>query len=132
LGHIVCEDGLLVDPRKIIIKNMPTSISVIELKRFLDATCFYCQYFRNFIIKTTPMCKLLKKDIQYWWDEACEQSFQWMKTSLTTLLILIVFNWTKEFHVHTYASNYAIGATLIENLDDTIDKPIYYASYLMI
>jgi hypothetical protein len=74
------------------------------------------------------MCKLLKKDIQYWWDKACEKSFQWMKTSLTTLLVLIFLNCTKEFHVHTDASNYAIGAMLTKNLDDTIDKPIYYAS----
>jgi hypothetical protein len=51
-----------------------------------------------------------------------------MKTSLITLLVLIVPNWTKEFHVHTDASNYAIGAMLTKNLDDTIDKPIYYAS----
>jgi hypothetical protein len=74
------------------------------------------------------MCKILKKDIQYWWDEACEQFFQWMKTSLTILLVLIVLDWTKEFHVHIDTSNYAIGAMLIENLDNTIDKPIYYAS----
>ncbi len=55
LGHIVCEDGLLVDPRKIIITNMPTSINVIELKRFLNAICFYRRYFKNFVVKTTPM-----------------------------------------------------------------------------
>jgi len=42
LGHIVYEDGLLVDPRKInIIMNMPTSMIVIKLKRFLGATSFY-------------------------------------------------------------------------------------------
>jgi hypothetical protein len=78
------------------------------------------------------MCKLLKKDIHYWWDEACEQFFQWMKTSLLTLPILIVPNWTKEFHVHTNASNYAIGTMLPQNPNDTIDKPIYYANQLMI
>jgi len=90
LGHVVCEDGLLVDPKKIIITNMPTLISVTELKRFFNATCFYWQYFKDFDVKTTPMCKLLKNDIQYWWDETYKQSFQWMKTSLTTLLVFIV------------------------------------------
>jgi hypothetical protein len=54
-----------------------------------------------------------------------------MKTSLTTLPILIVPNWTKEFHVYTNASNYAIGIMLAQNLNDTIDKPIYYANQLM-
>jgi hypothetical protein len=32
----------------------------------------------------------------------------------------------KEFHVHTNASNYAIGTMLAQNPDDTIDEPIYY------
>ncbi len=48
------------------------------------------------------------------------------------LPILIVPNWTREFHIHTNASNYAIGTMLIQNPNDTIDKPIYYASQLMI
>jgi len=55
-----------------------------------------------------------------------------MKTSLTTLPVLIIFDWTKEFHVHTYASNYTIEAMLIQNLDGIIDKPIYYVNRLMI
>jgi hypothetical protein len=65
LGHIVCEDGLLVDPRKInTITNMPSSTSVIELKIFFGAISFYQRHFKNFTVKVTPMCKLLK-DIQY-------------------------------------------------------------------
>ncbi len=74
------------------------------------------------------MCKLFKKDIHYWWDKAYEQSFQCMKTSLTTLLVLIVLDETKEFHVHINASNYAIRTMLVQNPNTAIDKPIYYAS----
>jgi hypothetical protein len=52
LEHIICEDGLLVDPREIsIIVDMPTPTSVIKLKGFLGATCFNRQYFRNFAAK---------------------------------------------------------------------------------
>jgi hypothetical protein len=53
------------------------------------------------------------------------------ETTLITLLVLIVLAWTREFHVHTNVLNYAIGTMLAQNLDDTIDKPIYYASQLM-
>jgi hypothetical protein len=84
LGHIVCEDGLLIDPRKVnIIMDTPTLMSVIEIKRFLKVTCFYRQHFRNFAIKATPMCKLLK-DTHYWLDETYEESFQWMKKTWQT------------------------------------------------
>jgi len=55
-----------------------------------------------------------------------------MKTSLITLPIFIVLDGMKEFHVHIDASNYAIGTMLGQNLDNTIDEPIYYANRLMI
>ncbi len=42
--------------------------------------------------------------------------------------VLIVLNWIREFHVHINALNYAIGAMLDQDLDDTIGKSIYYAS----
>jgi hypothetical protein len=48
LRHIVYEDGLLVDLRKInIITEMPTPTNVTKLKRFLVATSFYQCYFKN-------------------------------------------------------------------------------------
>ncbi len=48
------------------------------------------------------------------------------------LLMFIIIDWTKEFHVHTYASNYTIESMLIQNPDGTIHKPIYYVSRLTI
>ncbi len=63
LGHIVCYEGLLVDPRKIsAITTMLAPVNVIEIKRFLGVVGFYRQYFKDFVNKITPMCKLLKKN----------------------------------------------------------------------
>ncbi len=50
---------------------------------------------------------------------------------MTCLLVLIIFNWNFEFHIHIDASNVAFGVMLGQNLDNTIDKPIYYASRFM-
>jgi hypothetical protein len=69
------------------------------------------------------MCKLLKNTC-YWWDEACEKSFQWMITILIMSPVLIVPDWIKEFHVHTNALNYPIGTRLYQNPNDTIGKLI--------
>jgi hypothetical protein len=40
-------------------------------------------------------------------------------------------NWKIDFHVHIDTSNIALGVMLGQNLNNTIDKPIYYASRLM-
>jgi hypothetical protein len=50
---------------------------------------------------------------------------------MTSLLILIVPNWKFEFHVHIDTSNFVLGVMLGQNLDNTIDKLIYYANRLM-
>jgi hypothetical protein len=48
-GHIICSDGLLVDPKKIsAITTMPIPINMTEIKRFLGAIGFYQHYFQNF------------------------------------------------------------------------------------
>jgi hypothetical protein len=54
-----------------------------------------------------------------------------MKASMTCLPVLMVPNQEIEFHVHTNASNFAFEVMLSQNLDNTIDIPIYYASKLM-
>jgi hypothetical protein len=59
------------------------------------------------------------------------KSWEWMKASMTCLPILIVPDWKLEFHVHIDALNFAFGAMLNQNLDKSIDKPIYYATRLM-
>ncbi len=77
------------------------------------------------------MCKSLKKDKEFKWTDVCTKSWEWMKASMTCSLILIVFNWKFKFHVHINISNFVLGDMLGQNLDNTIDKPIYYANRLM-
>jgi hypothetical protein len=85
LWHIVCHDGLLVEPHKITtITIMPTPINVMEINWFLKAVSFYQQYFRDFSYKVAPMCKLLKKDEKFIWTKACAKSWQWMKAYMLT------------------------------------------------
>jgi hypothetical protein len=54
-----------------------------------------------------------------------------VKTTLNTLPVFIILDWKQKFHVHTGASNYAIRAMLVQNHDNTINKPIYYVNQMM-
>ncbi len=69
---------------------------------------------------------------EFKWMDACTKSWEWIKASMTRLPILIVFNWKFQFHVHTDVSNFVLGVMLGQNLDNTIDKPIYYANRLIL
>jgi hypothetical protein len=72
LGHVVCKQGLLVDPAKIVvIVNLPPLDSVWQLKSTLGHTGYYKKFIRGYTQITALMEKLLKKDIKYQWNDEC-------------------------------------------------------------
>ena len=63
LGHIVCKQGLLVDPSKIaIIVDLQPPTSVKQLRTVLGHTSYYRKFIKGYAQITAPMEKLLKKD----------------------------------------------------------------------
>jgi hypothetical protein len=103
----------MVDPCKI--TTIIAMLALMEIKQFLVTTSFYRHSFRNFANKVTPQCKLLKKDEEFLWTKACAKSWEWMKTSMTCLCVLIVPDWKLEFHMHIDASKFALRAMLSQN-----------------
>ena len=77
---------------------------------------------------TRPLYLLLKKGEKYIWIKSCQEAFEEVKKRLITTSILIIPNWTMDFHVHYDASNIAIGAVLAQNIHGDRDSPIHYAS----
>jgi hypothetical protein len=72
LGHLVCKQGLLVDPTKIVaIVNLPPLKSVHELKSTLCHIGCYKNFMRGYAKITAPMENSLKKDIKYQWNGEC-------------------------------------------------------------
>jgi hypothetical protein len=72
LGHIVCKQGLLVDPAKVaVIINLPPLKLVRHLRETLGHTSYYKKFIKGYEQLTAPMEKLLKKDSKYRWNEDC-------------------------------------------------------------
>jgi hypothetical protein len=72
LGHVVCKQGLLVDPANIIVI---VNFKPLELVRQLRKTLVHTRYYRNFIKGyahiTTLMEKLLNKEAKFQWNQEC-------------------------------------------------------------
>jgi hypothetical protein len=115
LGHIVCTQGLLVDPSKIaIIFDLPPPTSVIHMCIVLGHTGYYKKFIKGYEKITTPMERILKKDCQFHWTDECQRSFDTLKQKMVTALILVFLDWRKEFHVDVDASSIALGAVLAQ------------------
>ena len=62
LGHIVSEEGIRVDPKKIevIIKWKPPR-NVIEVRSFMGLAGYYRRFVKGFSMTTGPMTRLLQR-----------------------------------------------------------------------
>jgi hypothetical protein len=78
-----------------------------------------------------PITLLTRKDEPFTWTTECNQAFTEIKKRYVNAPILIAVNWKLEFHIHTDASDIAVGAMLAQNPTGKIDLPIVYASRLL-
>jgi hypothetical protein len=80
LGHVVCKQGVLVDPNKIfVILNLPPPKLVHQLRATLSHTGYYRNFIKSDAQITALMEKLLNKDIKFQWNDECQQSLDILK-----------------------------------------------------
>ena len=72
---------------------------------------------------TAPMRDLLKKEIEFVWDDAQEDSFEKLKDMITRSPVLKYFNKEEDLVLQCDASERGLGACLMQN-----GQPIAYAS----
>ena len=70
---------------------------------------------------------ILKKNVKFVWDDACEKVFLDIKSRLATHPILQPPNYDQPFYMAVDASDVAIGACLFQVVDG-VEHPICYLS----
>ncbi|CAL2256387.1 unnamed protein product [Prunus armeniaca] len=120
--------GIEVDKSKIgLVCHLPSPTSVREVRSFLGHARFYRRFIKDFSKISTPLCRLLQKDVPFVFDDECEKAFNHLKELLTSAPIIVPPDWSLLFELMCDASDYALGAVLGQRKDK---KPqvIYYAS----
>lgn len=128
LGHVILEKRIEVDKAKVdLIRSLPPPSSVKEIRSFLGHAGFYRWFIQDFSKVSTPLWKLLQKDICFEFDENCMRAFTILKEALTTAPIIQPLNWELPFELMCDASDYAVGAVLGQRVGK-LHHVIYYAS----
>ncbi|CAN6695191.1 unnamed protein product [Malus baccata var. baccata] len=128
LGHIVSERGIEVDKSKIdLVRYLPSPTSVREVRSFLGHAGFYRRFIKDFSKISTPLCRLLQKDVSFEFNEECEKAFKHLKEMLTSAPIIRPPDWSIPFELMCDASDYALGAVLGQRKDKQ-PHVLYYAS----
>ena len=109
---------------------MPPPSNVKGIRSFLGHARFYRIFIKDFSKIARPLSNLLNKDVVFKFDEKCSTAFQTLKDKLTTTLVMITPDWSKEFELMCDASDYAVNAVLGQRQDKTFHT-IYYASKVL-
>ena len=128
LGHIISSRGIEVDKEKIeLISKLPSPTNVKTVRQFLGHAGFYRRFIKDFSKIAKPLYKLLEKDANFFLEKECQESFEEMKSHLTTAPIVRPPNWQLPFEVMCDACDLAIGAALGQR-EDGRPHVVYYAS----
>jgi hypothetical protein len=113
LGHIISEEGIVVDLEKIeAIKGWKTPKNVTKFRSFMGLASYYIRFIAGFSRITHPITSLQRKGKKFQWTEECEMSFQQLKQLLTSAPILNIADPDEDFMVFTYACKEGLGGVL--------------------
>ena len=113
LDYLITAKEILPDEKKIqAVRDYPVPKNLRELRGFLGLASYYRKFIEKFSSIAKPMNQLLKKDKDYQWNDACQNSFEILKDRLIKALILRYPDFTKPFYIETDASGTGLGAVL--------------------
>ncbi|KAL7878192.1 hypothetical protein SRHO_G00048350 [Serrasalmus rhombeus] len=140
LGHLVSNQGVSTDPEKVsAVANWPCPTSVSELRSFLGFASYYRRFIQGFLKLAGPLHHLVAEVggtktrkgqgpcLVDAWSQACEFSFQELKSKLVNAPILAFANFSLPFILEVDASHQWLGAVLSQEQDGRV-RPIAYAS----
>ena len=103
-----------MDPSKVeavVSRRRPRSVT--DIRSVLGLVGYYWRFISGFSSLALPLTQLTRKGIPFVWDDSCEQSFQELKTRLTSAPVLAVPSGVEGFVVYTDASRQGLGAVLM-------------------
>jgi hypothetical protein len=77
LGHVLSEEGVAIDPDKIMsIMEWPTPKDVSNIRSFMGLAGYYRRFIKYFSKIGCPITALQKKGTKFMWTQQCEEIFQ--------------------------------------------------------
>ena len=124
LGHIISEEEIQVDPKKIeVIIEWKPPRNITEVLSSLGLASYYRRFVKGFSMTAGPMTRLLQKNVRFEWSEKCQASFEKLKAFLTEAPVLTQSTYGKEYVIFSDASLNGLGCVLMQE-----GKVVAYAS----
>lgn len=128
-GYRLTDKGIFPDKSKVDAVNQtkrPTNAT--EVRSFLGLVNYCSQFIHHYADLTEPLRKLTKKNVEFQWNEAQENSFVKLKEELTNSRVMAYYQPYADTKIIVDASPIGLGAILTQKQRNNTFKPIAYAS----
>ena len=124
LGYWLTREGIQPQPKKVeAILRLKEPQNVRQLRHFLGMVNYYRDMWRRRSHLLAPMTALLSKKVKWNWTQECQESFDEIKRVISQETLLAFPDFTKTFHIYTDASDYQLGAVIMQE-----GKPLAFYS----
>ncbi|ELR23820.1 uncharacterized protein ACA1_304830 [Acanthamoeba castellanii str. Neff] len=130
LGHIMHKDSIMANPEKLhAIQVMTRPANIVEVHVFLGLCNYYCWFMLDFAQLVDTLYCLTSRSV--------EQHFMWVgvqsaEEAAYVTPVLVFPNFEQPFYLHMDASQLAIGAVLLQCLNNGAEQVIAYTSHWLL
>ena len=136
LGYTISPDGLGMEDDKVkAILDWPTPTCVKDVQSYLGLANYYRKLVPQFSKYASGLYRFTKKGIPFKWDDEAERAFQGLKDlyrQQSGKAIIAIFNYDAPIIMETDASDFALGAQLMQPGEDGKLRPVAFWSRKMI
>lgn len=130
VGFIINKDGISMNPKKVAaVTEWKEPTSQLEVMSFLGFVGFYRRFIQNFSKIATPLTKLLRKEQKFSFGSVERAAFTDLQSAITRAPILRHVDMSLPFFLECDASDFAVGAVLLQQPKDSNFKhPVAFYS----
>ena len=115
LGFVVSKAGICIYPSKVeAIVKLPPPSTLCQLQSLQGKENFLRRFIPNYAELTKGFTWLLKQNIQFFWDEITDRSFDALKHALTHAPLLHPPIYNQDYILYLAASHSTIGMVLVQ------------------
>lgn len=129
LGYVIGNGGITTDPEKVsAIRNWPIPKNLKQVRGFLGVAGWYRRFVENFSTVVYPITETLSSKKKFTWTPEAQTAFEKIKLLLSSSPVLINPDFSKKFYLHCDASDFGIGAVLVQLDEDGDERPVAFMS----
>jgi hypothetical protein len=94
------------------------------MQLFFGKINFERKFTPDFTESIKPLQKLIRKDVEFKWDDEWKKAFININTTISQDTILRSLDFNKDFFLYTFASDQSLAAILTQKDDDNNEAPM--------